>query len=235
MSEEHKQKIKPRSLKRHRYTPEQNLWIAQNYKRHSRESASQAFEAEFGVKLTEEVICSRFAYLKSKMLAEVQPVPDGYYSITEAAEIWGIHRNALINRINRGTLPVRRFGRQYYIHQDQFDALDEKQKQITAQLPWPAIKIPEAIKRLGYGQGAINKAIRCGHIDGCKRLETKPSGRSAITQYVRLEDVEALEQFMVENQISDMICGRGQPPGASRWPDFVEYKKALREAAKKGP
>ena len=45
----------------------------------------------------------------------VPRVPDDLISVTEAAEILGVSRQAVMDRINRKTLPARKVGREYVL------------------------------------------------------------------------------------------------------------------------
>ncbi len=99
-------------------------------------------------------------------------IPSGFYSIAQVAYLLGCSRQNVNARIRTGSIKVAsecKGTKILFIHEDEMDRLlleKEKQKE---PMPWPAMKMPQACRKLGIEDFSLLGVIKRGNIDAVMR------------------------------------------------------------------
>lgn len=165
-------------------SPEEKEFYDAKYPEYGPKRFVKEYEKVFGVPITLDAAKQRACKLGVTVYA-----PPGYYTVTEAAYIFDVTREAILNRIRNKTIAATKTGRRWLIKDDEFDRiapfyLDKK-------TPWPAVTVSCAAKMLGFSSAhGINAAIGRGSIEAVK------IGR---LNFVRKSDIEWGIKQMKEN------------------------------------
>lgn len=156
-------------------SPEQVQFYNSKYPEYGPARFVKEYEKVFGISITMNAAKQRATKLGVTICA-----PPGYYTVTEAAYIFGVTRDNILKRIKNKTIAATKKGKRWLIKDDEFDRIAPFY--LEKKTPWPAITVACAAKMLGFSTvNGINDAIGRGTIESVK------IGR---LNFVRKSDIE---------------------------------------------
>lgn len=152
--------------KYNRLTTEQKEYFYSNYAVMGRQMFIDSYNELFGT--DHNAVWAKSTAVRLRATSQ-HFSPPGYYTIKEIAYLFKKTERTIQERILRGTIKAKKFGsKKWFIHEDEVANIAEYYKNEGKRMPWPAMSVSAAAKRLGMTHAGVANIVRRGYIDSIK-------------------------------------------------------------------